>query len=136
MKKLKQRKSEEKIEGLSPLYSRIYSGRGVRKKEEVDHLLKELEPPDSLLGLQDAVVLLARTIKDQQAITIIGDFDADGATSCVLMVLGLRAMGSGTVNYLVPNRFEFGYGLTPEIVEVARKQKPALMMKQEIGMLK
>jgi single-stranded-DNA-specific exonuclease len=133
VKKLKQRKSEGTIEGLSPLYSRIYSGRGIRKKEQVDHLLKALAPPDSLLGLQDAVVLLAKTIKDQQAITIIGDFDADGATSCVLMVLGLRAMGAGTVNYLVPNRFEFGYGLTPEIVEVAREQKPELIITVDNG---
>jgi single-stranded-DNA-specific exonuclease len=113
--------------------SRLYVGRGVVSKDEVDHSLKNLLPPDLLKGMGAAVELLAGLIRQQARILIIGDFDADGATSSVLMVHGLRSLGAEQVDYLVPNRFEYGYGLTPEIVEVALQRNPDLIVTVDNG---
>lgn len=103
----------------SPLLSRLFSGRGIQTLDEIDCSLARLSPPTTMLGLGAAGQLLADCIEQQQRILIVGDFDADGATSSALMVHGLTAMGALHVNYLVPNRFEYGYGLTPEIVQLA-----------------
>ncbi len=130
---LKRRVAVSTLPGLSPLLSRLYVGRGVVSKDEVDHSLKNLLPPDLLKGMGDAVELLTGLIRQQARILIIGDFDADGATSSVLMVHGLRSLGAEQVDYLVPNRFEYGYGLTPEIVEVALQRNPDLIVTVDNG---
>ena len=130
---LKRRVAVSTLPGLSPLLSRLYVGRGVVSKDEVDHSLKNLLPPDLLKGMGAAVELLAGLIRQQARILIIGDFDADGATSSVLMVHGLRSLGAEQVDYLVPNRFEYGYGLTPEIVEVALQRNPDLIVTVDNG---
>jgi single-stranded-DNA-specific exonuclease len=118
---------------LSPVLRRVYAARGVTSAEELDYSLERLLLPDQLGGLDAAVDLLQQAFAGQQRILVIGDFDADGATSCALCVRGLRAMGARDVSYLVPNRFEYGYGLTPEIVEVASRLQPYLIMTVDNG---
>lgn len=115
------------------MLSRLYVGRGVVNADEVEHSIKNLLRPDSLKGLSKATSLLVESVQNQLRILIIGDFDADGATSSVLMVHGLRSMGADHVDYLVPNRFEYGYGLTPEIVEVARRKTPDVIVTVDNG---
>ena len=90
-------------------------------------------PPDRMAGLDQAVTVLFDAMKHARRILIVGDFDADGATSCALAVLVLRAFGHHAVQFLVPNRFEFGYGLTPEIVEHARGLEPELIVTVDNG---
>jgi single-stranded-DNA-specific exonuclease len=120
-------------EGLSPLLWRIYRARGVTSRDEVETDLAGLIPPERLQGLDRAVRILADALRGRRRILIVGDFDADGATSCALAVRCLRAFGADWVDYLVPNRFEFGYGLTPEIVEVARSRRPEVIVTVDNG---
>ncbi len=80
-----------------------------------------------------AVLLLAQALKQRQRILIVGDFDADGATASCVGVLGLRMLGAAHVDYLVPNRFDYGYGLTPEIVAVALQRQPDLLITVDNG---
>ena len=117
---------------LPALLQRVYCARGVKQDEELQHHLTLLQKP-SFKGLSDAVNLLADAVVAQAKIMIVGDFDADGATSCALAVLALRAMGLPSVDFLVPNRFEYGYGLTPEIVTVAAAQQPDLIITVDNG---
>ena len=117
----------------SALLNRIYLARNIRKESDLDYSLKNLPPPDALKGMADAVDLLSGIIASQGRILIVGDFDADGATSTTLMVKGLTAMGAWHVSYLVPDRFKFGYGLTPEIVDVAAQQDPKLIITVDNG---
>jgi single-stranded-DNA-specific exonuclease len=119
-RKLVRRQAAHELPGLSPLLSRLFVGRGIVEIEDLDNSLINLLPPDSFKGMAAAVAILQEALINQQRILIIGDFDADGATSSALMLLGLRSLGASHVNYLVPDRFKFGYGLTPEIVEDAR----------------
>ncbi|HIG41744.1 MAG: single-stranded-DNA-specific exonuclease RecJ [bacterium] len=130
---LRRREVKGSVAGISPLLSRLYVGRGVVNADEVEHSIKNLLRPDSLKGLSKATSLLVESVQNQLRILIIGDFDADGATSSVLMVHGLRSMGADHVDYLVPNRFEYGYGLTPEIVEVARRKTPDVIVTVDNG---
>ncbi|HHH48354.1 MAG TPA: single-stranded-DNA-specific exonuclease RecJ, partial [Gammaproteobacteria bacterium] len=118
---------------LPPLLARIYAARGIASADELDCSLAKLLSFDGLLGIDAAVDLLAQTLCEGQRILIIGDFDADGATSSALGVRALRAMGAAQVDYLVPNRFEYGYGLTPEIVAVAAARKPDLLITVDNG---
>lgn len=118
---------------LSPVLERIYLARGIVEDELLQMRLDRLHKPESFKGLSEAVRLLVEAVYQQQRVLIIGDFDADGATSCALSVLALRAMGLNTVDYLVPNRFEYGYGLTPEIVAVAAGQKPDILVTVDNG---
>ncbi len=118
---------------LPPLLARIYAARGIASADELDCSLAKLLSFDGLLGIDAAVDLLAQTLREGQRILIIGDFDADGATSSALGVRALRAMGAAQVDYLVPNRFEYGYGLTPEIVAVAAARKPDLLITVDNG---
>jgi single-stranded-DNA-specific exonuclease len=120
-------------ENLSPLLQRIYAVRSLQNDSDISTELKDLLSPDSLKGLPQAVELLANTIVAQRRILIVGDFDADGATSTALGVLVLSAMGAKHVDFLVPNRFEYGYGLTPEIVEVAKSRSPDLIITVDNG---
>ncbi|VAW84737.1 Single-stranded-DNA-specific exonuclease RecJ [hydrothermal vent metagenome] len=118
---------------LSPLMQRVYAARGVVDDTQLDYSLSKLHPVTALKGIDSAVQLLAQALTEQQHIMIVADFDADGATSCTVAMRALRMMGAGKVSYLVPNRFEYGYGLTPEIVELAREQQPNLIVTVDNG---
>ena len=100
---------------ISPLLQRIYHARGIVNTTELQKQLADLQRP-TMKGLKQAVDILAVAVQQQQSILIVGDFDCDGATSSALAVLALRALGLQRVDFLVPNRFKYGYGLTPEIV--------------------
>ena len=121
---------EQKVQ--SALLARLFAQRGIVDQSEIDFSLGNLLPPDSMKGLTEAANVVASTIVNREKIIIVGDFDADGATSTALMVHCLRAC-EADVDYLVPNRFEFGYGLTPEIVAVAAKMQPALIVTVDNG---
>lgn len=119
-----------------PIHSvlkRIYAARGIISDTQLEYSLGHLPKPESLRGLEAAVALLTEALQHQERVLIVGDFDADGATSTVLMIKALTAMGLKHVDYLVPNRFEFGYGLTPEIVAVAASLNPQLLITVDNG---
>ncbi|PTU75837.1 single-stranded-DNA-specific exonuclease RecJ [Pseudomonas mangrovi] len=118
---------------LPPLLTRLYAARGVRSAEELDKGLARLIPYQQLKGIEAAVELLVEALERRSRILIVGDFDADGATASAVGVLGLRMLGAAQVDYLVPNRFEFGYGLTPEIVAVACERRPDLLITVDNG---
>ncbi len=122
-----------KCPDLHPLLARIYSSRGVQAPEELSQGLDALLPPESLLNATRAGGMLADAIAAQARILVIGDFDADGATSTALAVTTLRDFGATSVDYLVPNRFEYGYGLTPEIVALAVTREPDLIITVDNG---
>lgn len=117
---------------MHPLLQRIYSARGVKHERELQYQLAHLNKPN-FKGLGEAVSLLADAVVAQAKIIVVGDFDADGATSSALAVLALKAMGLPSVDFLVPNRFEYGYGLTPEIVAVAAAQQPDIIITVDNG---
>ena len=121
------------IKGQHPVLSRIYAARDVKANEELDYSLANLLPYQDLLGMSAATTLLADAVMQNKRIVIVGDFDADGATSSALMMRALRMFGAQQVTYLVPNRFTFGYGLTPEIVELAAERKPDLLITVDNG---
>lgn len=121
------------LEFFHPLLARIYQARGVQSTTELELSLKELIPFHHLMDIDKAVVTLASALQKQQHIMIIGDFDADGATSTALAVSALKYFGAKNISYLVPNRFEYGYGLTPEIVNVAARSKPDLIITVDNG---
>lgn len=116
-----------------PILNRIFLARGVRAREELEYPLSNLINPRRLKGIEQALGLLMRAYEAGSRILIIGDFDADGATSTALAVRGLRALGFHQVDFLVPNRFEYGYGLTPEIVAVAQHYHPDLLITVDNG---
>jgi single-stranded-DNA-specific exonuclease len=116
----------------APVLRRLYAARGVANEEQLHYELKRLLQPQ-LKGMEAALTLLVAVLQAQQRILVIGDFDADGATSTALAVRCLRAMGHSKVEFLVPNRFEYGYGLTPEIVEVAALRHPDLLLTVDNG---
>ncbi|MDO9320309.1 MAG: single-stranded-DNA-specific exonuclease RecJ [Pseudomonas sp.] len=118
---------------LPPLLTRLYAARGVQSAAELDKGLARLIPFQQLKGIDAAVSLLVTALTRRQRILIVGDFDADGATASAVGVLGLRMLGAAHVDYLVPNRFEFGYGLTPEIVAVALQRQPDLLLTVDNG---
>ena len=116
-----------------PLLHKIYAARGVDSETQLRKELGALLPPSEMKGIGEASRLLASAVQSGSRILIVGDFDADGATSCTLAVLALRAMGATWVDFLVPNRFEYGYGLTPEIVELAGQSSPDLLITVDNG---
>lgn len=118
---------------LHPVLRRIYLARNVCKQAQTDNQLKQMLPFSGLKNIEQAVSLLAQALEQQQRILVVGDYDADGATSSALAVRALRALGARHVDFLVPNRFEFGYGLTPEIVEVAKTHQPDLIITVDNG---
>jgi single-stranded-DNA-specific exonuclease len=118
---------------LPPLLTRLYAARGVLSEVELDKSLARLIPYQRLKGIDAAVDLLVTALNERQRILIVGDFDADGATASTVGVLGLRLLGAAHVDYLVPNRFEYGYGLTPEIVAVALQREPQLLITVDNG---
>ncbi|MEH6471861.1 MAG: single-stranded-DNA-specific exonuclease RecJ [Halopseudomonas sp.] len=119
--------------GLVPLLQRIYSSRGVTDPQELDNSLKGLLPYHSMRDIDLAVAQISQAIVAGERILVVGDFDCDGATSSALAVSALRALGATWAGYLVPNRFEYGYGLSPEIVAVACQQTPDLLITVDNG---
>ena len=119
--------------GLHPLLARVYAQRGITTADQLERGLAHLLPVDQLKGIEQAAKLLAEAVTTQQRILIVGDFDCDGATSSALAVRALRMLGATQVDYLVPNRFEYGYGLTPEIVAVAAERNPDLIVTVDNG---
>jgi single-stranded-DNA-specific exonuclease len=120
------------LASLHPVLRRVYAARGVRSAAELDHSLERMLPVGSLEGVPAAVeLLLAHRVAGR--VLVIGDFDADGATSSALVVRALRSCGFAAVDFLVPNRFEFGYGLTPEIVQLATTRAPTLIVTVDNG---
>jgi len=123
----------ELSKSMSPRMAGIYSARGIVSTEELDLTLRSLLMPGALDGAVHAAQLLADAVTQGRHIRFVGDFDADGATSSVLGVHALRAMGSRQVSFIVPNRFEFGYGLTPEIVAIAMLDHPDVLVTVDNG---
>jgi single-stranded-DNA-specific exonuclease len=118
--------------GVAPALARVYAARGIASPTELKLDLAALPSWRTLKGIEAAAERLARAIADEARLLIVADYDADGATACAVGVLGLRALGA-RVDFLVPNRFEFGYGLTPEIVALAAERKPALIITVDNG---
>ncbi len=118
---------------LHPVLRRVYAARAVASADELDYSLANLLPLQQLGGLPAAVELLHTALVERWRILVVGDFDADGATSCALCLRALRLLGAAEVDYLVPNRFEYGYGLTPEIVAVAAERRPDLILTVDNG---
>ena len=118
---------------VAPLLQRIYQARGFNSDSDLSLQLSRLPKPDLMLGIDKAVELLVDALNSKQRIVIVGDFDTDGATSSALMVLALSAMGFESVEFLVPNRFDYGYGLTPEIVKLAQDKSPHLIITVDNG---
>ncbi|QLH63624.1 single-stranded-DNA-specific exonuclease RecJ [Serratia symbiotica] len=117
---------------LPPLLRRLYALRGVQGEQELERSVKGMLPWQQLSGIDTAVGILEQALVDCRSIMVVGDFDADGATSTALTVLALRSMG-GSVDYLVPNRFEDGYGLSPEVVEQAAARGAELIVTVDNG---
>jgi len=118
--------------GTHPLLARIYAARGIQSRDELDYSLKSLLPPARLKGVDDAARLLADAIEAGARMVIVADYDCDGATACAVGIRALRAFGAD-VGYLVPNRFEYGYGLTPAIVELATGLEPEVLITVDNG---
>ena len=116
-----------------PLLDRLYRARHIKNTEELDRTLKSMLNPNQLYGIEQAVNLLVEAYQQQQKIVIVGDFDADGATSTALSVLALRQLGFSDVDYLVPNRFEQGYGLSIPVAEMAIEKGVQLLMTVDNG---
>ena len=121
--------------GLHPVIARLYAARGVTTPDEVETEFKRLHAPAGLKGCDEAAVLLADALAAGRRMLVVADYDCDGATACAVAVRGLRMFGA-QIDYLVPNRFEYGYGLTPEIVALAAKRpggKPDLLITVDNG---
>lgn len=118
--------------GYSALEARLYAARGIGDEHELEYDLTRLIPWSQLKGAAEAAVRLADAIARQERILIVADYDADGATACAIGMKGLSLLGA-TIGFVVPNRFEYGYGLTPEIVELAAAQSPDLILTVDNG---
>lgn len=118
---------------LHPLLRRLYLHRGVLQAAELERGAKNLHPFHSLSGIERAAEILQKALANNLCIMIVGDFDADGATSTALTVLALRSMGGRNIKYLVPNRFDDGYGLSPEVVEQAAARGAQLIVTVDNG---
>ncbi|MBI5786724.1 MAG: single-stranded-DNA-specific exonuclease RecJ [Rhodocyclales bacterium] len=118
--------------GVHPLLARLFAARGIKEKSELDTGLAALLPPDELKGAAAAAVLLADSIAAKRRILIVADYDCDGATACAVGLRALRGCGA-TVDYLVPNRFDTGYGLSPEVVRLAAPMRPDLIVTVDNG---
>ena len=138
MLKLKERISQTQARaalaqaGLPPLLARLYASRGVERSGDLVQRLDELLPFTTMKHCEAAAARLADAIQNKERILVVGDYDADGATATTVAVTGLSALG-GAVDFLVPNRFEYGYGLSPEIVRIAAERKPHLLITVDNG---
>ena len=120
-------------DGFHPVVKRVLLGRGVRDAAELSLGLRDMAPPGELAGIGPASEMLADAVCDGQSILVVGDFDADGATGSALAILALRSMGAVNVDFRVPNRFEFGYGLTVPLVETLGDDPPDLLLTVDSG---
>ena len=118
--------------GTPPLLARLFAARNVRSPAELHNHLASLLPYQSLKNIDAAAERLARAIREQERILIVADYDADGATACAVGILGLRRMGA-RVEFLVPDRFKHGYGLTPQLAELAAEQGAQLLLTVDNG---
>ena len=118
--------------GIPPLLARLYAARGVQDAGDIDTQLKALLPPAAMKGIDNAARLMADAIQKRQSILIVADYDCDGATACAVGLRALRALG-GQADYLVPNRFVTGYGLSPEVSRMAAERKPDLLVTVDNG---
>jgi len=118
--------------GMSTVLARIYAARGIATMAELDHGFSALPTPAAMKGIAAAAERLSHAIREKEKIVIVADYDADGATACAVGVRGLRAMGA-CIDFIVPNRFEFGYGLTPEIVALAAQIQPRILVTVDNG---
>src|SRR5689334_7591636 len=118
--------------GIAPIMARIFAARGIETVNELDNDLAGLPSWQLLKGIEPAAERLAVAIEREQRLLIVADYDADGATACAVGLRGLAAMGA-CVGFLVPNRFEFGYGLTPEIVALAATRRPHMIITVDNG---
>ena len=109
-------------DGIHPVLARVFAARGLLDAKELNSELTGLIPPSGLLHIDTAAVYLADAIAAGKKMVIVADYDCDGATACAVGLRGLRALGA-QVDFIVPNRFEYGYGLTPEIVALAVREK-------------
>jgi len=121
------------IDSLHPVLQRVYAARGITSPGEIDHTLQGLLRTDLLGGIERATALLEEALREDLRIVVVADFDADGATSCAVALRGLRACGARHVDYVVPNRFEYGYGLTPPIVELVRAKGADVLITVDNG---
>jgi single-stranded-DNA-specific exonuclease len=119
--------------GIHPVLARVYTARHVRSAGELDQSLSQLPSPSLLSGMTAATELLETAMRVGQRILVVADYDTDGATSCALVLRALTAMGARNLRFLVPNRFEYGYGLTPEIVALAAPHAPDLLITVDNG---
>jgi single-stranded-DNA-specific exonuclease len=119
--------------GIHPVLARIYGARAVRDASELEYTLDGLHRVDALGGVETALGILQAALAKRQRVLIVGDYDADGATASAVALRGLRMLGFDNVGYLVPNRFEYGYGLTPEIVAVAAESSPDVLVTVDNG---
>jgi single-stranded-DNA-specific exonuclease len=119
--------------GLPAALARALAARGVAGAADLDLSTRQIQAPDSMAQLDRAAQLLADAIAQQRRMLIIADYDCDGATACAVAVRGLRALGATHVDFLVPNRFEYGYGLTPELADLAARRKPDLLITVDNG---
>ena len=120
-------------EGVAPILARICAARGVTSARDLASEFEQLAAPDSMLNLRKMAALLAGAIASRRKLLIVADYDADGATACAVGMRALRAFGAA-VEYLVPNRFEYGYGLSPEIVRLAHAQfRPDVLVTVDNG---
>lgn len=119
-------------QGLHPLLARLYASRGIKDKSELDYELKSLIPPTALTNATAAAQLLADAIEAEAKMLIIGDYDCDGATATAVGMRALKSLGAD-VDFLLPDRFKLGYGLSPEIVDVAAQQSPDLIITVDNG---
>ena len=123
-------------QGVHPLLARLYAARGIKTRSELDYELKSLLPPATLTHAADAAALLADALEAHARILIVADYDCDGATACAVGIRALRAMAGNSganIDYLVPNRFTYGYGLTPGIVDLAATMTPDLIVTVDNG---
>jgi single-stranded-DNA-specific exonuclease len=120
-------------DSIHPVLKRVYAARNIQSADDLDYSLASLHPFNTLSGIDLAVNLLQEALENKTRILIVADFDADGATSCALAIRGLTMMGAEDIVYVVPNRFEYGYGLTPEIVDVALDYDPELLITVDNG---
>jgi single-stranded-DNA-specific exonuclease len=135
-KKLVRRSVPEDInlpDSIHPVLKRVYAARNIQSSDDLDYSLASLLPFNTLTNIDNAVLLLQEALEKKKRILIVADFDADGATSCALAIRGLSMMGFEDIIYVVPNRFEYGYGLTPEIVDVALDYEPDLLITVDNG---
>lgn len=118
--------------GIAPLFARLYASRGIARAEDASFKLSLLPSPSLMKGIDAVAERLIVAIEKQEPMLIVADYDADGATACAIGLRGLRRMGA-KIGYIVPNRFEYGYGLTPEIVALAARENPRVIVTVDNG---